>query len=104
MLNGQATLIINNSFIVAIAGSAESFLPNALGVGLPAIAVLLYAVGLFVSYVRRRRAGVRTSSLLWLVARIVIAAALVFRVGEVLEGFVVLAYSPATLFCPTALF
>src|SRR6266516_2209091 len=44
LLAGQSTLIISNSFIVAIAGSAQSFLPDYLGVGLPAIAVLLYAV------------------------------------------------------------
>src|SRR5215471_6937259 len=64
LLAGQSTLIISNSFIVAIAGSPESFLPNSLGVGLPAIAVLLYAAGLIVSYVRRKRSGLRTVSLL----------------------------------------
>src|SRR5258708_13812433 len=104
MLNGQATLIINNSFIVAIAGSAQSFLPNALGVGLPAIAVLLYAVGLIVSYVRRRRAGLRTASLLWLVARIVIAAALVFGAVAVLQSYVGRPYSTAIFFVLVALF
>ena len=104
MLNGQATLIINNSFIVAIAGSSQSFLPNALGVGLPAIAVLLYAVGLIVSYVRRRRAGLRTSSLLWLVARIVIAAALVLGAVAVLQSYVGVPYSTAIFFGLIALF
>jgi len=104
MLHGQATLIITDSFIVAIAGSAESFLPNALGVGLPAIAVLLYAAGLIVSYVRRRRAGLKTSSLLWLVAKIVIAAALVMGVVAELQGYVGVPYSTAIFFGLIALF
>src|SRR5216684_6546959 len=104
LLAGQSTLIINNSFIVAIAGSAQSFLPNALGVGLPAIAVLLYVVGLVVSYVRRRGAGLRTSSLLWLVARIVIAAALVLGAVAVLQSYVGVPYSTAIFFGLIALF
>jgi D-xylose transport system permease protein len=104
MLHGQATLIITDNFIVAIAGSAESFLPNALGVGLPAIAVLLYAASLIVSYVRRRRAGLKTSSLLWLVAKIVIAAALVMGVVAELQGYVGVPYSTAIFFGLIALF
>jgi D-xylose transport system permease protein len=104
LLNGQATLIINNSFIVAIAGSAASFLPNALGIALPAIAVLLYAIGLVVSYVRRRRAGLRTSSLLWLVARIVIVAALVTGAMAVFYSYQGVPYSTAILFGLIALF
>ena len=104
LLNGQATLIINNSFIIAIAGSAQSFLPNALGVGLPALAVLLYAVGLVVSYVRRRRAGLRTSSLLWLVVRIVITAALVVGAVVVFQNYQGVPYSTALFFGLIALF
>jgi D-xylose transport system permease protein len=104
LLAGQATLIINNSFIVAIAGSAESFLPNVLGIGLPAIAVLLYAIGLIVSYVRRRRAGLKTSSLLWLVARIVIAAALVFGAVAVFQSYQGVPYSTAIFFGLIVLF
>jgi D-xylose transport system permease protein len=104
LLAGQATLIINNSFIVAIAGSAQSFLPNVLGIGLPTIAVLLYAIGLIVSYVRRRRAGLRTSSLLWLVARIVIAAALVFGAVAVFQSYQGVPYSTAIFFGLIVLF
>src|SRR6266852_4754525 len=104
LLAGQATLIINDSFIVAIAGSAQSFLPNALGVTLPAIAVLLYAIGLVVSYVRRRRAGLWTSSLLWFVARIVIAAALVLGALAVLQSYQGVPYATALFFGLIALF
>jgi len=104
LLNGQATLIINNPFILAIAGSAQSFLPNVPGVVLPALAVLLYAAGLVVSYVRRRRAGLRTSSLLWLVARIVIAAALVMGAVAVFYSYQGVPYSTALFFGLIALF
>src|SRR6266496_1011219 len=52
ILAGQSTLIINSPFIVAIAGSAESFLPNYLGIGSPLIAILLYAISLILHYVR----------------------------------------------------
>jgi D-xylose transport system permease protein len=104
LLAGQATLIISNSFIVAIAGSYQSFLPNVLGIGLPAIAVLLYAIGLVVSYVRRRRAGLRTSSLLWLVARIVIAAALVMGAVAVFQSYQGVPYSTAIFFGLIVLF
>src|SRR5258708_18036476 len=103
LLAGQATLIISNSFIIAIAGSAQSFLPNALGVGLPAIAVLLYAVGLIVSYVRRRRAGLRTASLLWLVARIVITAALFLGAVAGFQSSPGIPFSTPTFFLPIPL-
>src|SRR5438876_623526 len=72
LLAGQSTLIINSPFIVAIAGSAESFLPNYLGIGLPLIAVLLYAISLISGYVRRKRAGLRTMTLLQVVLQIVV--------------------------------
>jgi D-xylose transport system permease protein len=98
LLAGQATLIINNNFIVAIAGSARSFLPDYLGIGLPALAVLLYVAGLIVGYVRRKRAGLRTSSLLALVVRIVITALVVFAAVAVFESYQGVPYSTAILF------
>lgn len=104
LLAGQSTLIINNSFIVAIAGSPQSFLPNILGVGLPAIAVLLYAAGLIYTYLRRNRAGLRTSSLLWLIAKIVIAAVLVMGAVAVFQSYTGVPYSTAILFGLIALF
>ena len=60
LLQGQATLIISNSFILAIAGT---FLPNTLSIILATLVVLLYAAGLIFNYVRRKRAGLRLSSL-----------------------------------------
>jgi len=104
LLAGQSTLIINNNFIVAIAGSARSFLPDYLGIGLPALAVLLYVAGLIVGYVRRKRAGLRTSSLLELVVRIVITALVVFAAVAVFESYQGVPYSTAILFGLITLF
>jgi len=104
LLAGQSTLIINNSFIVAIAGSPQSFLPDYLGIALPAIAVLLYAAGLIYTYLRRKRAGLRTSSILWVIAQIVIVAVLVMGAVLVFESYTGVPYSTAILFGLIALF
>ncbi len=97
LLAGQSTLIINNSFIVSIAGSATSFLPDYLGLGLPVLAVILYAAGLVFNYVRRKRAGLRTSSVLWLVFQIALTAVLVLGAVGVFESYQGVPY-------PTAIF
>ena len=104
LLGGQSTLIISNSFIVAIAGSAESFLPNYLGIGLPLIAVLLYAISLISGYVRRKRAGLRTMSLLQVVLQIVITALLVGGAVAVFVSYQGVPYPAAILFGLIALF
>jgi len=65
---------------------------------LPALAVLLYVAGLIVGYVRRKRAGLRTSSLLELVVRIVITALVVFAAVAVFESYQGVPYSTAILF------
>ena len=104
LLAGQSTLIISNSFIVAIAGSAESFLPNYLGIGLPLIAVLLYAISLISGYLRRKRAGLRTMSLLQVVLQIVITALLVGGAVAVFVSYQGVPYAAAILFGLIALF
>ncbi len=86
LLNGQATLPINNPFIQAIAGSAQSFLPDGLGIGLPAIGVILYAVGLIYSYIRRKRSGLRTMSTTRPIVQIVLVAVLAMGAVGVLES------------------
>ncbi|MHB8595302.1 MAG: sugar ABC transporter permease [Ktedonobacteraceae bacterium] len=98
LLNGQSTLIINNSFIVAIAGSARSFLPDYLGIGLPIIAVVLYAAGLIFNYVKRRRAGLRTVSGARVVLQIVITAVVVLGGVIVFESYQGVPYPTAILF------
>ncbi|HEX9134013.1 MAG TPA: inner-membrane translocator, partial [Ktedonobacteraceae bacterium] len=72
LLHGQATLIINDAFILSIAGTAQSFLDNSVAFIVSVIVVLLFAAGLVLNYVRRKRAGLKTSSLLWLIAQVVI--------------------------------
>lgn len=83
LLAGQATLIIHDPALLAIAGSSTSYLTNFLGIGLPTLALLLYIGGLVFDQASRRRAGLRVKSVLQLVAQIVIAAVIV-------EGGVVL--------------
>jgi D-xylose transport system permease protein len=104
LLAGQSTLIINNSFILSIAGSATSFLPDYLGIGLPVLAVILYAASLIFNYVRRRRAGLRTGSLPWLVLQIVLTAVLVLGAMAVFESYQGVPYTTAILFGLIVLF
>lgn len=98
LLNGQATLPVNNPFIVSIAGSAESFLPDYYGVGLPLLAVLLYAIALFVGRIRRKRLGLRAPSITRVVLQIAIVAVLVGAAVAAFEGYHGVPYSTAILF------
>lgn len=98
LMFGQTTLIVRNDFIVAIAGSPVSFLPDYLGVGLPAVAVILYAIGLFYNYTRRRRLGLRTQSLTRIVVQIVIVAIVVGAAITAFESYNGVPYSTAILF------
>jgi len=82
-LSGQATLIISSSFILSIAGG---FLPDYLGIGLPTLAVIVYAVAVIWEQVQRRRAGLRTKSLLQLIIQIGIVVLVVEGVIAVLEN------------------
>jgi D-xylose transport system permease protein len=97
LLNGQSTLIINNSFINAIAGSPQSFLPNSLGIGLPAIAVILYVAGLIYSYVQRKRSGLRTMSATRLIIQSVVVVVLVMGAVVVFESYQGIPYPTALL-------
>jgi D-xylose transport system permease protein len=86
LLNGQATLIIQNQFVLSIAGSSTSFLPDYLGVGLPTLILVLYAGGLIVDHVARKRAGLRARSLLQLIVQIGLAVVIVEGTVAVLEN------------------
>src|SRR6266536_6130057 len=83
LLAGQSTLVLNNPFIIAIAGSATSYLPDIYGVGLPTLILLLYIGNLVWTHYRRRQVGLRTITVAQLVAQIVITVVLV-------EGAVIL--------------
>src|SRR6266487_4929180 len=104
LLAGQATLIIYNAFILGIAGTAQSFLDNNVAIILSAIVVLLFAAGLVFNYVRRKRAGLRTSSLLWLIGQIVIVAVLVGGAIVVFISYKGVPYPVALFFGLIALF
>ena len=104
LLAGQSTLIITNPFIVAIAGTPTSFLPDTLGIGLPTIAVLLYAASLILNYTRRKRTGLKTGSVLQLVTTIVVAFVLVAGAVVLFESYHGIPYSTAILFGLIVLF
>lgn len=82
-LSGQATLIISNPFIISIAGG---FLPDYLGIGLPTLMVILYAVAVIREQVQRRRAGLRAKTLVQLIIQISIVVVVVEGVIAVLEN------------------
>jgi D-xylose transport system permease protein len=100
LLAGQSTLIINNSFIVSIVG----FLPTYLSIGLPFLAVLLYAISLIFGYMRRKRAGLRTVTLLHVVLQIVVTALLVGGAVAVFVSYQGVPYPAAILFGLITLF
>jgi D-xylose transport system permease protein len=104
LLAGQSTLIINDPFILSIAGTAQSFLDNSVAIIVSVIVVLLFAAGLVFNYVRRRRAGLKTSSLLWLIAQVVIVAVLVGGAVAVFIGYKGVPYPVALFFGLVALF
>ncbi|TMD66994.1 MAG: inner-membrane translocator [Chloroflexi bacterium] len=86
LLNGQATLIIQNQFVLSIAGSSTSFLPDYLGVGLPTLILVLYAGGLILDHIARKRAGLRARPLLQLILQIGLAVVIVEGTVAVLEN------------------
>jgi D-xylose transport system permease protein len=104
LLHGQATLIINDTFILTIAGTAQSFLDNTVALILSVIVVLLFAAGLGYNFVKRRRAGLKTSSLVWLIAQVVIVAALVGGAVYELTSYKGVPYPVALFFALIALF
>src|SRR6266487_2426844 len=101
LLNGQSTLIISSSLILNIAGG---FLPTYLGIALPLIAVVLYAFSLIMSYVRRKRAGLRTMSLLQVVVQIAVVALLVGGAIAIFVSYNGVPYEVAILFALIVLF
>ena len=101
LLNGQSTLIISSSLILNIAGG---FLPTYLGIALPLIAVVLYAFSLIMSYVRRKRAGLRTMSLLQVVVQIAVVTLLVGGAVAIFVSYNGVPYEVAILFALIVLF
>jgi D-xylose transport system permease protein len=104
LLNGQSTLIIRDPFIIGIAGTPVSFLPNLYGIGLPILGVLLYALNLVLNFMRRRRAGLRTVPPLQLVLQIVVAVVVVVGVVILFQNYEGIPYATAILFALIVLF
>ncbi|HVB59622.1 MAG TPA: inner-membrane translocator [Ktedonobacteraceae bacterium] len=104
LLAGQSTLIISNPLIDAIAGTSTSFLTNVQGIGLPTIALLLYIASLIFVYVNRRRNGLKGSSLLSLIGRIVFVAVLVEGAVVLFESYNGVPYTAAIVFGLIAIF
>ena len=104
LLAGQSTLIISNPLIDAIAGTSTSFLTNVQGIGLPTIALLLYIASLIFVYVNRRRNGLRESSLLSLIGRIVFVTVLVEGAVVLFESYNGVPYTAAIVFGLIAIF
>ena len=86
LLAGQATLIVHDPAIVSIAGSPYSFLPDYLSIGLPTLVLILYGGGMIIEQVMRRRAGLRTRTVLQLVAQIGLAVVIVEGMVAILEN------------------
>ncbi len=98
LLNHQSTLIIRDPFVISIAGTPYSFLPDYLGIGLPTIAVLLYIGSLLLNYFRRKQSGLRVMSLTQLIVQVVLALVVVEGAVLVFENFSGVPNSTAILF------
>ena len=104
LLNGQSTLIIRDPFIVGIAGTPVSFLPDILGIGLPVLGVLLYALSVSLNFMRRRKAGLRTVSLTQLILQIVLAFVIVLGAVTLFQSYQGVPYATAILVALIVLF
>lgn len=93
LLAGQATLIINDPFILGIAGSARSYLPDIYGIGLPLIVLLLYIASLIVTQIRRQRAGLRGIPTLQFFTRIIVTSVIVIGTIILFESYLGVPYS-----------
>ncbi|GCE16191.1 sugar ABC transporter permease [Tengunoibacter tsumagoiensis] len=98
LLNGQSTLIIRDPLIVSLAGTSKSFLPDIYGVGLPTLVVLLYIGSLFLNYTRRKKAGLRTPSIVQLTLISIAVIALVGGAVALFQSYLGVPYSTAILF------
>ncbi len=104
LLTGQATLQINNTFIDNIAGTPTSYFPDALGIGLPTAAVLLYVLYRVINYRRRASMGLRNPGLPQLLAYLIIPIVLVEGAIILFESNHGVPYSTGILFGAIGLF
>jgi D-xylose transport system permease protein len=79
---GQSSLVITDKGIIALAGSASSYLPAELGIALPTIAVLVYIISTIYTQFQRRKAGLRPRPTWQIGLQIVLA--LIITLGPVI--------------------
>jgi D-xylose transport system permease protein len=104
LLNGQATLLIQNSFINSLAGSPKSYFPDALGIGLPTAAVLIYVLYRVWDYRRRASMGLRNPSLPQFLVYVIAPVVLVEGAVILFESNRGVPYSTGILFGAIVLF
>ncbi len=104
LLNGQATLLIQNSFIVSIAGSPASYFPDSLGIGLPTAAVLIYVLYRVWNYRKRASMGLRNPALPQLLVYLILPVVVVEGAVVLFESNHGVPYSTGILFGAIALF
>lgn len=104
LLAGQATLPINNSFIVSIAGSPKSYFPDILGIGLPTAVVLIYLLYRVYDYRKRASMGLRNPSLPQFLVYIILPVVLVEGAIILFESNRGVPYSTGILFGAIVLF
>jgi D-xylose transport system permease protein len=104
LLFGQTTQIIRNNFILALAGTATSYLTDFWGILLPIAAVLIYVGSLIFNYRSRRQAGLRTVTMKRLVIQSALSIIVVIGSVILLEAYNGVPYSTAILFGTIILF
>jgi D-xylose transport system permease protein len=104
LLTGQATLQINNTFIDNIAGTPTSYFPDALGIGLPTAAVLLYVLYRIINYRKRASMGLRNPGLPQLLVYLIIPIVLVEGAVILFESNHGVPYSTGILFGAIVIF
>src|ERR1700676_717787 len=98
LLQGQATLEIQNSFIDNIAGSPTSYLTDALGIAIPTVAVLIYVLYRVINYRRRQAMGLRNPSVPSFIGLLILTVVLVEGAVVIFESNHGVPYSTAILF------
>jgi D-xylose transport system permease protein len=104
LLQGQATLLIQNSFIVSIAGSPASYFPDGLGIGLPTVAVLIYVLYRVWNYRKRASMGLRNPSLPQFLSYLILPVVVVAGAVVLFESNHGVPYSTGILFGALVLF
>lgn len=104
LLRGQATLPINNSFIVSLAGSPESYFPDSLGIGLPTAVILLYVLYRVFNYRRRASLGLKNPSMPQFLTYLIIPVVLVEGLVILFESYHGVPYATGILFGAIVLF